>query len=96
MECKMCDGCVVNCACPRCPKNPDRVICPICGDTCQCSCATILTTHFQNISEPFCQICVEDANGFKLTHQLLGMYCDDHAAAAITRLGKQMPRYTNE
>lgn len=91
----MCVRCEFNCECPNCPKNPKRG-CPICADTCQCSCETVLTTHFRSIPEHFCQICVENANGFKLTHQLLGMYCDDHAQAAITRLGKDMKRYTNE
>lgn len=93
MTCKLCIQCVVNCYCPHCPKNPDR-LCSV--DTCQCSYETILTQHYACGSEMFCQICVETTTGVKFSRQLLGMYCDEHLEAAVTRLRKEMKRCTNE
>ena len=84
--CLQCKTCKVNCYCPRCPKNPHCIAdCPVCGAK-QCtdsSCigeATqiVFTEHYQCNAEIFCQICMEEKHGIKMTHQLPSMYCTAH------------------
>ena len=96
--CLQCKTCKVNCYCPRCPKNPDCITgCPVCGAK-MCmdsSCigeanSIVFTEHFQCIAEVFCQICVEETHGIKMTHQLLGMFCSKHKDLHKQRMRDQV------
>jgi len=85
--CKDCDGCY----CPRCPNNVifdicaitrnirNSAVCDKCKlDKCEHSDSIMLTDHYEGIAEPVCQICVETAEGVKLTRQISGVYCYEH------------------
>jgi hypothetical protein len=85
--CKTCDGCH-GCYCPRCPKNPNPCN-PCTKDEDE---ATILTEHYECSGEMFCQICVETEKGVKFTHQMMGMYCDEHEDAHKARMRDELQK----
>jgi hypothetical protein len=79
--CTICNHCVKECYCPRCPFRTGEVTyCSFCGlDDRLCKnpvCA--ITEHYMASSEPYCQLCVESQHKTCFEGQQLGMYCATH------------------
>jgi hypothetical protein len=50
----------------------------------------VFTEHYQCIADTFCQICVEEKQELKMTHQIIGMYCSAHKEIHLQRLRDQV------